>query len=114
MQKIPRAHFQSADLDRTSEVEQVGIGVRHRYIACKQMQSELADSRQLSHCTIGYVSHAPQSHEYRGVAISNQRSDSRGFVHILQNNDPRRGYLENAIPPIRPVTKPASYHRRLS
>jgi hypothetical protein len=61
VQQIPGTDFQSANLDRFAEIDDVGIGVRNREIPRKQLKIQSFYRREVANGAIGDASHAIQS-----------------------------------------------------
>ena len=103
VQQISWRDFQSTDLNRFTELDQVGISMRYCDTAGKKMETKRLYGRQIAYRSISDVAYAVQGYPYGRVNLAYKRADSRHVVDILEYNHPRLGNGGNVTPKIHTV-----------
>ena len=79
MNQIAGLNLQSADFNRVPEIDDMGIGVRHRNAPEKDESSALRPA-EIPHGAVGNATHAIQRLRNRRMNFAHQRSEARRAV----------------------------------
>jgi len=89
----------------STEIDEMHISVRHGCVSRKKLKSDRSDLVQIAYGAVRYCADAAEPEMNVRVNFTPKRAASGMRIDILQDYNPRSGYRQNVVPPVRAVQK---------